>query len=224
VVYLVKIDAENRSYGEYPALWCNDDCWSITWKILQIRAAKDIDYLTCAGLETIIAEIKRGGKDDSKVIEAALKEICNDLISKMDEMSVKISVGPIIHWKSFEDGLRKTTNDIWRKLEKAYPQLTFLPSIAHLRLSEDGVHLQEKSATKYLEHVMSESLAVWLREDADMDQDDGGTSDSLDGDRTMVEVSTPTRQSFRLGNELRGLSQLRGEFRAFKRTMENRLE
>jgi len=40
----------------------------------------------------------------------------------------------------------------------------------------------------------------------------------------VASTPTPARQSFRMANEHRGLSQLRGEFRAFNRMIENRLD
>lgn len=189
---------------------------------LQIRAATDYDMLTCAGLESVISEVKRGNKDDSKNIEAALKELCSEL-ARRAEGGLKVSVAPLIFWRSFDSALRKSCTEIWRNLEIEFPQLEFLPELSHLRLADDGVHLHDNSANKYIEHIMAKSMAIWLREDTEMEQDN---SDSQSLDRTIIGNSTPARtgQSFRAAGDAAGLSQLRGEFRAFKRSVENRFD
>jgi len=193
---------------------------------LQIRQANGYDCITCCGIETIIAEVRRGVKDDAKVIDQALRELCTELTVKA-EAGVKVSVGPIIYWRSFDDTVRRSCNDLWRSLETEFRQIEFLPRISNLRLSDDGVHLQDKSAVKYIEHVVGESLAVWLREDVDSEMDDG-QNDSQDLDTTMVNVhSTPgfsqTKSSRPAGEVVSGVAQVRNELRSFKRTMEDRL-
>jgi len=172
--------------------------------------------------------VKKGTREEvGGSISQALRELCAELAVKA-EAGIKVSVGPFIYWRTFDDGLRRICNDIWRTLETDFRQLDFLPRISNLRLAEDGVHLQEKSANKYIEHVVGESLAQWLREGGDSEMEEaGGTSDSQELDNTMVNTqSTPatSRPFFKpSANEVvSGVAQLRNEFRSFKRTTEER--
>jgi len=193
----------------------------------QIRAAEGFDWLTCAGFETIVSEVKKGTKEDSRAIEEALKEICYELTKKTEE-GVKVSIAPFIFWKGFEDSLRKTCNEVWKTLQNDFRALEFLPRISNLRLSDDGIHLQDKSAAKYIEGIVDESLATWLRESEDMDVEDSG-SDIADSDKTIVgnQYSTPvgtSRRSFKAVGTTSALADVRNELKAFKRSVEYRLD
>jgi len=45
---------------------------------LQICGAEGFDWLTCAGLDTVVNEVKIGMKNNSKNLELALRELCNE--------------------------------------------------------------------------------------------------------------------------------------------------
>jgi len=81
---------------------------------LQIKEAKGTEYLTCVGLESVIAESRRITKEDGKQIELALRELCCELEALPER--VKVTVGPFIYWKNFDDNLRKTCNEIWKNI------------------------------------------------------------------------------------------------------------
>lgn len=193
--------------------------------VLQIQKAEGIDWLTCAGLESIASDLRKSGKDAT---ETALRDICKELTNKVDD-GIKVTVAPMIFWRSFEESYRKTCNDIWRSLQNDFRRIEFLPRISNLRLSDDGVHLQERSATKYIEHIVEESLATWLREgesEAESDDTTGSQASEKDADKTIVGMSTPAltnrKRSFKEASESAGISALRAEFKSFKSGIESR--
>jgi len=168
---------------------------------------------------------KKAAKDDGKAVEMALKEICTELGRKA-ESGIKVSVGPFIFWRSFEDSLKRTCNDVWKTLENEFKTLLFLPKQSNLRLADDGVHLQEKSASKYIESLVEGSLVKWLSEssDSEMDSEDAGNNDTIIATPASTPVPQHSRATFREANDSSRITQLRGEFRSFKRSVEDRLE
>jgi len=175
----------------------------------------------------VVNEVKKSSNDSSKAIEQALREICQELHAKTED-GAKVSVAPFVFWKSFEDNLRRVCNEAWKTLQNEFKSLDFIPKISNLRLLDDGVHLQEKSAMKFIEGITEESLNVWLREsDNDMDVEDSN-SENADADKTIVgnlANSTPaTRRSFKAAGDAAAIKELRTELKDFKRNVEHRLD
>jgi len=150
---------------------------------------------------------------------------------KADE-NAKVSVAPMIYWRSFDDGLRKICSDIWKILQADYKSLEFLPKVSSLRLREDGVHLQERSAIKYIEGITESSLKCWLEEESD-DNDDGmevedNVSLASEANRTIIENSNSNApgqsSSFKSAGDTAAINELRNELRSFKRSIEHRLD
>jgi len=203
----------------------------------QIRAANNFDWITCAGLESVVQEIKKSASEQAPFVKA-LREICQELSIKADE-GARVSVAPFIFWKSFDDALRKECNGAWSTLQAEFRSLEFLPKIPNLRLLDDGVHLQKKSANKYIEALIESSLKCWLEEsdnDNEMEVEGDSTSVNSDGDRTIVD-STPgpaanqggsgsraTSRTFKAASNAAAIKEIREELRSFKRSIESRLD
>jgi len=151
--------------------------------------------------------------------------VCQELSNKADEGS-KVSIAPFIYWRSFDDGLRKICNDVWKALQTEFRALEFLPKVPNLRLLDDGVHLQQKSAIKYIDSITEESLKCWLEES----EDDDMYVEESDGDQTTAanpkDTGTTSGQSssFKSAGNAAAMKTIRDEFRTFKRTIEHRLD
>lgn len=142
---------------------------------------KIYNWLTISGLDLVLSELRGGVQPPTdagrlKVLEDTLRQglvlLCDLLQIKANE-GVKISVAPLVHWDEFDQKFRKMSQDLMGELSKKYPGLYFIPKLANLNMTEDGVHLEDSSAARYIEHIEKKTRDHWdgVEElDVDMDQ------------------------------------------------------
>lgn len=139
---------------------------------------KEFTCLTVSGLDLVLSEL-RGGvqpptdalrlKNLEETLQQGLTRLCELLKVKSTE-GIKVTIAPLVFWAEFDEKFRKMSQDLLVELAKKYQELYFIPRLSKLTLSEDGVHLQENSAIRYIEYIEKKSNDHWEGvEELDMD-------------------------------------------------------
>jgi len=168
-----------------------------------------------------------GLDDNSSQVDDALDEVLDCVMEKC-EAGAKATIAPLILFHSFDERLRSRCNAYWEdRKERWSNRMLFIPRIPDLRLLKDGVHLNDISAKKFIDHVTEASLAYFEdsrgpgRQDA-MDLTESNRSDSeMDVESVLDRTLT---QSFKTSRKRPAVEPIvrRQEFELMKKDVDRK--
>jgi len=129
-----------------------------------------------SGLESIAQEVAGNLGSGGSNLEAAFADVMEAVVRRL-EAGAKVSIAPIVFQAAFDDEMRKACNGMWEEMKKRFGSVVnFVPRIADLKLIKDGVHLNDASAKRFMEHIIESSASYFKAKPAE----GASTSDVMD--------------------------------------------